>query len=251
MSVSRLGLFKKYAQDIICWRNERFDGLVARMVGRERPSALICYDGCALKAFKKAKSLGVLCILDQSIAHIRAGLKLLAEEADLHPNFADSLPIAVPDWVIEQCSEEATIADQVLAGSEYVKESLTEHGVDPSRVTIIPYGADIERFYPRRQRDEGVFRLLFVGQISQRKGVKYLLEAVKQLNLPVRNSCSSAVLLVLAGALLHIVTILLKFPMYRITKCILIFKEGMCLCIPPSVKDRQLPSTKPLRRGCP
>jgi alpha-maltose-1-phosphate synthase len=184
IAVSRLEPFKKYARDVIRWRNERFDQLVGHMVARERPTALICYDSCALKAFKKAKSLGVFCILDQSIAHIRSGLKLLREEAELYPDFADSLPMELPHWLIERCSEEATIADRVLAASVYVKESLIEHGVDPSRVVIMPYGADIGRSSPPRQQDDGGFRLLFVGQISQRKGIKYLLEAVKQLNMP-------------------------------------------------------------------
>jgi alpha-maltose-1-phosphate synthase len=180
----RLGLPRRYGERLLRWRNERFDDLVGHVVARERPTALICYDSCALKVFKRAKSLGILCILDQSIAHIRSGLKLLREEAELHPDFADSLPMELPDWLIERCSEEATIADRVLAASVYVKESLIEHGVDPSRVVIMPYGADIGSSSPLRQQDDSVFRLLFVGQISQRKGIKYLLEAVKQLNMP-------------------------------------------------------------------
>ncbi len=181
---SRLGPFRRYARAVLQWRNEGFDSLAGRVVVRERPAALICYDSCALKAFHKAKPLGILCILDQSIAHLRTGLRLLRREAELHPDFADSLQIAVPDWLVERCSEEAIMADRVLAGSEYVKESLIQNGVDPSRVSVIPYGTDIERFRPISRPDGGVLRLLFVGQISQRKGIKYLLEAVKQLNLP-------------------------------------------------------------------
>jgi glycosyltransferase involved in cell wall biosynthesis len=109
---------------------------------------------------------------------------LLGEEARLHPDFAGSLPAAVVDWLVERCSGEARMADLVLAGSEYVKSSLIELGVDPSRIAVIPYGVDTERFCPLRRPCDSEFRLLFVGQIGQRKGIKYLLEAVKQLKLP-------------------------------------------------------------------
>ncbi len=179
----RLSLFKRYADKLLRWRNERFDDLVSEIVECERPPALLCYDSCALKAFRRAKSLGVACIMDQSVAHLTRGLRLLQEEAVLHPDFADSLPAEAPDWLVRRCTEEAILADWILAGSEYVKESLVELGVFPSRIAVVPYGADTDRFHPVEKASGGVFRLLFVGQISQRKGIKYLLEAIKQLNL--------------------------------------------------------------------
>ena len=73
------------------------------------------------------------------------------------------------------------MADRILAGSQYVKDTMIQHGVEPSRISIIPYGADIDRFTPAARPKDVVCRLLFVGQLSQRKGIKYLLEAVSQL----------------------------------------------------------------------
>lgn len=46
----------------------------------------------------------------------------------------------------------------------------------------MPYGVDLDRFYPCAERSESEFRLLFVGNISVRKGVRYLLEAFQQLD---------------------------------------------------------------------
>ena len=43
---------------------------------------------------------------------------------------------------------ETSMADLMLAGSEYVKESLVSHGVDPERVAVVPYGVDTQRFHP-------------------------------------------------------------------------------------------------------
>jgi len=171
----------RHAARIVRWRNRRFDRIVARVIERERPAALICYDTCGLQAFTKAKSVGTLRILDQSVGHWRTLAELLREEAERHPDFADSLLLDTPEEFLGQCTEEALMADRILAGSKYVKDTMIRHGVEPSRISIIPYGADIDRFTPAPRPKDGVCRLLFVGQLSQRKGIKYLLEAVRQL----------------------------------------------------------------------
>jgi glycosyltransferase involved in cell wall biosynthesis len=144
---------------------------------------VICFDSCALDTFKASKKAGIKTILDQSIGHIKTGIEVLKEEAYLHPEFADGLPTDVPSWLIERCTEEALVADWVLAASDYVRNSLIAHGVMPSRIVILPYGVDVGRFCPWSKRDGKVFRVLFVGGIGQRKGIKYLLEAFKRLRL--------------------------------------------------------------------
>ncbi|PYU14360.1 MAG: hypothetical protein DMG29_09805 [Acidobacteria bacterium] len=181
---SRLRPLRPFSEAILRWRNKCFDGWVAKRIARERPKAVVCYDSCAQRTFEGAKSLGTLCVLDQSIGHICTGLQLLREEAKLHPDFADSLPTKVPEWLIERCSQEALLADCVLSPSEYVRHSLIANGVEPARIAALPFGVDPERFQPPPERTEKTFRVLFVGQLSQRKGIKYLLEAFRNLRLP-------------------------------------------------------------------
>jgi glycosyltransferase involved in cell wall biosynthesis len=172
-----------YAGPIIRWRNRRFDRHIARLVKRERPPAVICYDGCAVDTFRAAEAVGTLRILDQSVGHWRTLAALMREEAALHPEFADSLP-DLPEDFLAACTAEGLDADHVLAGSQYVKDTMVQNGVEPWKVTVVPYGADIDTFVPKPAAEDGIFRILFVGQLSQRKGIKYLLEAVSQLNLP-------------------------------------------------------------------
>ncbi len=174
----------KHVARIVRWRNRRFDRIVSRVIERERPAALISYDTSSIRAFTKAKKVGALCILDQSIGHWRTLAEVMREEADLHPDFADSLWLDTPEEFLAQCTEEALMADRVLAGSQYVKSTMIRHGVDPSRITIIPYGSDSNRFTPAPRPKSKICRLLFVGQLSQRKGIKYLLEALRQLAAP-------------------------------------------------------------------
>lgn len=181
---ARFKFTQKWSGQVLRWRNRQFDESVARMVKATRPSAVICYDSCALNTFKACKKTGSVAILDQSVGHLKSGIRILREEAELHPEFADTLSINVPEWLVEQCTAEALVADRVLVASEYVRKTLIENGVSPSRIAIIPYGVDVTRFYPATKRDDGTFRVLFVGGIGQRKGIKYLLEAFRQLNLP-------------------------------------------------------------------
>lgn len=76
------------------------------------------------------------------------------------------------------------LADRVIAGSQFVADGLVSQGVDRSKVRVVPYGVDLERFtwIARARVSPGrPLRLLFVGQVSVMKGVPYLLQALKAL----------------------------------------------------------------------
>lgn len=180
---ARLPALNGFAEKILRQRNEYFDAVVSKIVRKSRPRAVICYDSSALRTFAAAREVGTLCILDQVIGHIKTGEKILSEERQLHPEFADSIPGAAVEWALERCTMEAIVADRVIAASEYVRDSLINNGVSASKIVLCQYGVDTERFRPDVKVDDRPFQILFVGQISQRKGIKYLLEAVKNLNL--------------------------------------------------------------------
>ncbi|HEY0038101.1 MAG TPA: glycosyltransferase family 4 protein, partial [Longimicrobium sp.] len=54
----------------------------------------------------------------------------------------------------------------------------------PARIRVVPYGVDLDTFVPPAALPAGPFRVLFVGQMVQRKGLTYLFEAWKRLALP-------------------------------------------------------------------
>ena len=171
--VSRAVNWPSLTSRVQVWRNRWFDQWVAKILAAERRAAVLCYDGCALRAFEQAKSLGILSVLDQCTAHIKTGLRLFQEEAERHPEWADSLTtLEMPEWWIEQSCRELELADAVFIGSDYAKRTLLENGVAEEKTFVIPYGAEISRFRPRHTQSDGPFRVLFVGQVTQRKGVK-------------------------------------------------------------------------------
>ena len=79
-------------------------------------------------------------------------------------------------------------ADRVIAVSAQMREDILRHfTVDPSRVVVIHNGIDPERFRRVPQRDALARRgvrppyVLFVGRITDQKGIFHLLEAVPKL----------------------------------------------------------------------
>jgi glycosyltransferase involved in cell wall biosynthesis len=191
----RLPWLRRYASRVLEWRNDNFDEFAGRIVRQIEPAAVVCYNSCAFNTFQQAQSFGALRILDQSIGHLSSGLDVLREEAQRSPEFTEDERIDLPQRLIERCEQETSLADIILAGSEYVKTTLVAHGVPPRRVRVVPYGVDVVRFAapPPQKRMRRGLRLLFVGQIGIRKGVRYLFEAVRRLK-------SSGVELTLVGA---------------------------------------------------
>lgn len=172
------------AEAMMYWRNECFDETVARTIKKDPPRAVIAYDSTALKTFKACGRYGTLRILDQVVGHMKTWSDILREEAIQNPGFVDKLSMKIPDSLIQRCTKEAFLADKVLAPSEYVRDTLIENGVSPSKIVILPYGVDVNRFRSAsKSLSDQPFRILYVGQISLRKGIKYLLDAFKNLRL--------------------------------------------------------------------
>jgi glycosyltransferase involved in cell wall biosynthesis len=170
---------------VLRWRNARFDARIAAMIRRERPDFFIGFDGSAELSFETCRESGTISLLYQAIGHLRSGLRTLTEERRLSPEFADvSFGDTSEAWIARN-TREALLADRVVVPSDYVRDTMIENGRDPASIDLLPFPIDVARFTPAAApRDGGRLRALFVGQIGLRKGVKYILEAARQLARP-------------------------------------------------------------------
>lgn len=163
---------------VMLLRNRLFSRLVAKRVRSAKPQAVICYTSCALEPFRAASRIGAVKILDQPSCHHNVGLEVLKREQKTGRVGLDVNP--PPEWLIEQCTEEARQADLVLAGSVLVKESLVKAGIAADKVSVLPYGVDLGLFYPASETvPSKSLTAVYVGQLASFKGLAYLLEAFK------------------------------------------------------------------------
>lgn len=148
--------------------------------GRHASGASAVVASClvALPAFKACPGLKVL---NYPTVHHHYLQKFDAEESEREPAFASMLPdwSAVPAWIETCLDSECELADRILAGSNFARDSFIAEGIPADKLTVVPYGVDFSLFSPQPAgipTGDG-FRVLFVGQIGQRKGISYLLKA--------------------------------------------------------------------------
>lgn len=160
------------AVDLDRWATRRFDRAAARLLGRLDGVAVVhAFEGGSSQTLQAARQAGLRTVLDVPSAHERF---VEVEAAEGGRPAASRTEVAV----------ERELADLLLAPSEFVADCLEEAGVPAGRVLRLPYGVDPEVFRPAPvAAREGPFRALFVGQIGDRKGVRYLLEAWRRLRL--------------------------------------------------------------------
>lgn len=121
---------------------------------------------------------GAYKILVRESTHIRHQMRLLEEEYE-----ALGVPLARRGSIIERELEEYEICDRILVCSQIAKETFIEEGIAEEKVAVIPLGVDTTLFRPRRNHTQGKpLKLLYVGALSVRKGVLYLLEATKNIS---------------------------------------------------------------------
>lgn len=164
------------------------DATLGRSAGRlaaRSGAGLLAYSYFAYDAFRADPRPGILFQVHPHPLTIR---RILTEELQAHPDCAGSLQqeweLALPEDDFQHLVEEPRLAARYLCASSFTRQSLVENGAEPSAIRVIPYGVDADRFRPdpaRRSAPGGKLRLLFVGRINQRKGVKYLLEALRLL----------------------------------------------------------------------
>jgi starch synthase len=147
-----------------------------------RINAIYAYDGGALESFRIAKRRGMKCIYEHPIVSWRQVGRYQREEAELHPEWAPTLgALADSDEKLARKDEELALADLVITASTFSRESLADVPGLRAPVYVVPYGAFPHNLSRAAKREQARLRVLFVGALSQAKGLGYLLEAIERL----------------------------------------------------------------------
>jgi glycosyltransferase involved in cell wall biosynthesis len=166
------------------------DHILGRTAGRlatQLNSTLLSYSYYGHSAFSNFVARRPK-ILFQLHPHPTSVRRILNAELHRHPECAASLrqewELALPEEDYQKLVAETKMAGAWIAASSFTKQTLVENGLSKNDIHVVPYGVDLRRFRPAEcpTLHTGRLRLLFVGRINQRKGLKYLLEALRLLS---------------------------------------------------------------------
>jgi len=158
------------------------DAYLARNLHRyPNLSAVYAYEDGALHQFRKAHTLGIHRFYDLPIGYWRANRRIATEEAELQPAWKGTLKaLADSDAKCAKKDQELELADTVIVPSTFVKNTLDLYP-GAKKIVVNPFGVPAHIASPREltQRDQPL-RVLYVGSLTQRKGIAYLFEAVEK-----------------------------------------------------------------------
>jgi glycosyltransferase involved in cell wall biosynthesis len=142
------------------------------------------YEDGAAFTFEEAKRLELKCFYDLPTGYWRASRKLLTVEIERCPEWAETFTgFKDSSKKLERKDKELALADVVIVASKFTADTLKEYPGKLPPVVIIPYGfppafenREYEGFEKKRR-----LKLLFVGKLTQQKGIADLFEAIKGL----------------------------------------------------------------------
>lgn len=161
------------------------DSKVAKYIHKhiESVDAVYAYDEGAYISFKQAHKDRIKCLFDLPIIHWRTYQRLLENEKSKNPGWANILGVFSDskDKLLRK-DEELKMADAIFVASSFTKQSILQdfpYEVK-SPIYVIPYGFPNifeQRMYESTENRK--LKFLYVGRLSQSKGLSYLFEAIK------------------------------------------------------------------------
>lgn len=159
---------------------------LARVPNDGVPRTLFAYSYAARNIFEFARMRGwrtVLGQIDGGLADEQLVTKLYSQSRTQAGDWEPA-----PNYYWESWFEECALADRIVVNSAWSRQALEATGIPREALRIVPLAYDapqeathFRRSYPARFTSDRPLRVLFLGQISLRKGAGVLLEAARQL----------------------------------------------------------------------
>jgi starch synthase len=170
-------------QNQVYQRDVDFDLMMAKKLPHIKSSHFWGFQGSCYTSLLAAKKAEKTTICELATAHVVQAKKILLEEAKLQPEWADSIDnLYFPPAYEKRLEEEPQRADLVIAASAFTKWTLIESGISDQKIKVLPLGFEAEKIpfiLPETSFSKRPLRLLFAGTATQRKGISYLIEAMK------------------------------------------------------------------------
>jgi glycosyltransferase involved in cell wall biosynthesis len=151
--------------------------------GNPEITGVYAYEDGASLSFKQAKKMGLECFYDLPIGYWRAGNAILEAEKERWPAWKETL-VGLRNSAdkLNRKDEELRLADRIFVASKFTARTLQRFPGPLPPIEVIPYGFPAvvrEKDYSPNERRP--LKLLFVGGLSQRKGIADLFAVAEAL----------------------------------------------------------------------
>lgn len=172
--------FNAYKDNLFDWlvsRNSKSLGNIDLFIG---------WSHYCLKTIPVMRKKGARIIVESGSCHIKSQQRILQQEYDTW-----GVPFKpIEQSVINKMCAEYEQADTIMTLSSFARASFIAQGMPAEKVITVPCGVNVDYFIkkPIYEKPSKVFRVIFVGLVSIRKGIGYLLQAWNEANIPEKNA---------------------------------------------------------------
>ena len=169
-------------EEVLHQRNLTFQNKVPQHL-LEKADSVVGFDTSSWIIEERVEKLNKPYFLDQSIAHPREKERIYEQLRVRYPDWSEYIqPKNESSIYVEE--REYALARKVVVASTFTKNSLMRQNVPASKIVVNPYGVGNE-FFRNKGKEKGSrkTRFLYLGLLGARKGLPFLMEAWKEMEL--------------------------------------------------------------------
>ena len=160
--------------------NRIYEFLVIKKIKKiKNIKVFIGWSGFSYNTFKNLEYFTIK-VLERGSTHIIHQNKIIK---DLYLSLGlKKIPIS--SKIIQKELKEYNLSDYIITSSTFSKKTFINNNISENKIFHIPYGCDINHFSPKKinfNKKNKNFKILFVGEVSFRKGAHILLKSYREL----------------------------------------------------------------------
>ena len=165
---------------------QRLDQKVATQILQSKDASVkgvYAYEDGALHSFLAAQKKGLKKIYDLPIGYWRSARAYLLHEKERWPEWAMTMPgFLDSDEKLNRKDQELKLADLIFVASSFTASTLENYPDRLNSIHIVPYGFPQvhQGFHEYYNGNNRKLKLLYVGGLTQRKGIADIFKAVDQ-----------------------------------------------------------------------
>jgi glycosyltransferase involved in cell wall biosynthesis len=166
--------------EIGAWFARRVNRVIRGRRMNPAVTAFFGFQTASLETIQLLSQRGVFTVLDQA-GPGRVEEDLVRQEAEKWPGW-ERMTGLTPEVYFERLAAEWSAVSAILVNSEWSRECLIRQGAEAGKIFVVPLAYEAPPAPPRPPRQgHGPLTVMWLGQVILRKGIQYLVEAAREL----------------------------------------------------------------------